>query len=284
LRAVLIYRRTARRTGPPIDLAEADRLPQFARLVRLHTSGPIMTGGATALARAGGARYLRSLRVHDSGLGQAELQALCAAPWAAGVAELALTGAHPTPRPDRPLGEAVCAVAASPYLANLRRLDLSGNRLRDADALVLAYSRNLARVWRLDLAHTGLGPVAAGWLARSPVLARLRALCLDGTNVGDLGLEALLAAHWFAGLQELGLCAAGVSDAGVVDLATSPGVAGVRRLWLGGNAIGDRGARALAGSPFLGGLEVLTLDGRQLTRAGVQALQARFRGRVLIWR
>jgi hypothetical protein len=79
-------------------------------------------------------------------------------------------------------------LAACPHLANLRRLDLTGNRI---------------------------GPVGARELAASPHLNGLRELGLDGNALGTDGVAALAAAPWLAGLTRLELADNGLAPADV---------------------------------------------------------------------
>ncbi len=103
-------------------------------------------------------------------------------------------------------------LAASPHLATLRRLDLTGNRI---------------------------GPDGARALAASPYLEGLRELGLNGNSLGADGAAALAAAPWLAGLEQLEVAGNGLTadDVGRL-LAAAPRVASVD---VSGNEVGVSG-------------------------------------------
>jgi uncharacterized protein (TIGR02996 family) len=130
-------------------------------------------------------------------------------------------------------------IAASPHLRRLAGLDLSDNRLGDADAVVLAESPGLSGLRRLDLGMNNVGDLGVATLAASPYLSSLRELDLSANRVGDEG------ARW---------------------LAVSRHLLRLVRLHLGHNAVGDAGAAALAASP-LPALEVVNLHNNRVSDA-----------------
>ena len=75
-----------------------------------------------------------------------------------------------------PGADGVIAVARSPYLTDLRELNLSANGISVRGVRALAESSNLARLRVLRLTHSGFGREGALALARSPYLNRLRVL------------------------------------------------------------------------------------------------------------
>ncbi len=140
-------------------------------------------------------------------------------------------------------------LAAAPWMASVRRLDLS----------------------RQDLTGRDLTP-----FFESPHLNTLVHLNLGGSNLGVAGVRALGAAPWAKGLRHLWLRRAWVTDLDAAALAEAEGLSGLRELDLRDNHIGTRGALALAGSMSLGGLEALHLYGNEIGPEGVDALRGRF--------
>src|SRR5262245_61836378 len=92
---------------------------------------------------------------------------------------------------------------ASPHLAGLVHLDLSGNRHGDGLAAALAGARHLTRLSSLDLSSTDLGPDGARALAGAAHLASLRELDLGSNRLGEAGLQALAASPHLGGLRKL---------------------------------------------------------------------------------
>jgi carbon storage regulator CsrA len=90
-------------------------------------------------------------------------------------------------------GNRVAALAASPYLARLARLDLSGVSLGDEAAVALAGSPFLVGLDTLNLADNRIGEAGARALAASPHLASLPLLDLSRNPVGEGGAGALRA-------------------------------------------------------------------------------------------
>jgi uncharacterized protein (TIGR02996 family) len=84
-------------------------------------------------------------------------------------------------------------LAECPHLARLADLDLSGNRLHDSEARVLAGSSHLAGLAGLNLSNNRIGDKGALVLAASPHLAGLRVLKLYSNPIGPKGWEALVA-------------------------------------------------------------------------------------------
>jgi uncharacterized protein (TIGR02996 family) len=163
-------------------------------------------------------------------------------------------------------------LALCPHLARLVGLDLSDNRLGDAEAEVLAESPYLDSLQSLDLALNGIGLSGARALARGEHWGRLRELRLAHNHIADLGAYALAASSGFPSLTTLDLSFCGIGPPGVKDLAGSRHLAGLEVLDLSSNAIGDAGVRALAASRHLTGLSVLRLRANGIGGLGAWAL------------
>jgi len=127
-----------------------------------HYIGP---AAGVALGRSPYLTHLRELRIHDviEALGAA---ALAQAPNLAGLTYLDLCYAE---GPD-----AARALAASPYLRQLKRLELYACDIGDEGAKALAHSPVLATLEDLDLTYNDLTDEGARALAASPYLARLK--------------------------------------------------------------------------------------------------------------
>lgn len=149
-----------------------------------HKIGP---AAGVALGRSPYLTHLRALRIHDwiEALGA---EGLAQAPNLAGLAYLELCTAE---GPD-----AARALAASPYLRQLKRLRLYACDIGDEGAKALARSPVLATLEELDLTRNELTDEAAQALAASPYLERLEKGGLDmasGNRLTADGMQALRA-------------------------------------------------------------------------------------------
>jgi hypothetical protein len=139
------------------------------------------------------------------------------------------------------------AMARSPHLAGLRRLDLSGKQLGDEG--VKAVLAGQWRLERLDLSSTAMTEAGAKLLAGSPAAAGLTSLELRENSLGDAGVAAL---------------------------AESPHLGGLVSLNLYRTEMTDVGASALAAAPHLNKLRWVSVRYNHLTAAGEEALRRRF--------
>jgi Leucine Rich repeat len=114
-----------------------------------------------------------------------------------GVVELAVYGFRFDSDFVGRLGEAMA-------LDRLRRLDLSGNDLGDAEATVLAERFRDARPTTLNLADNLIGYRGAR-LARSPLLVAVELLVLSGNSLGPGGVDALTGSPYLKQLRRLEL-------------------------------------------------------------------------------
>jgi uncharacterized protein (TIGR02996 family) len=86
----------------------------------------------------------------------------------------------------------------------------------------LAASPYLARIRFLDLSDNMLGNRSIRILAQSPWLRNLRGLNLSSTLLSDSGLAALVASPYLTNLEELYLCDNRIGRSGIRALAESP--------------------------------------------------------------
>lgn len=170
------------------------------------------------------------------------------------------------------LGDAgVGVLSRSRRLFRVVELDVSNNQLSLLGARELARSPYLINVRRLDVScNAGLGDAGLAELARSghgDTLTHLRAC---SSHVGQEGAAALMDAC--DGLVRLALSCNLLGDKGVVCIAQSPRAASLESLELSSNGVGVAGVRALSESPHLGRLRVLDLRDNPLGEEALEAL------------
>jgi hypothetical protein len=91
----------------------------------------------------------------------------------------------------------------TPFLRNVRVLNLHGNDLGHHGARRLAEAAFLTSLAELDLSATALGPAAARILAEAPWLAQLTVLDVRDNGLDTAAAQALAAAPHLAGLRRL---------------------------------------------------------------------------------
>jgi uncharacterized protein (TIGR02996 family) len=96
-------------------------------------------------------------------------------------------------------------VVRSPHWGRARFLDISGNRIGNAGARLLAESSQLAGIRGLNLSDTGLGDAGVAALATSVHVQGLRELYLDGNRIGRDGVHALIRSTHLGNLKTLSL-------------------------------------------------------------------------------
>jgi uncharacterized protein (TIGR02996 family) len=219
--------------------------------------------GARTLARS---RSLAGLEELDLGwceqLSREALQALNMARSLRNLKELTLGG-------DIDLS----ALARSPLLANLERLDICTRAMlfpRDfgnSGWRALGQSPHVGKLRRMSLLHSIIDPAGCEQLFHTPGLLRLHSLMILGTSSSDERLaERLANAPALAGLTALELIGCGVTHQGASELLRAPFVPALRQFCLAGNSIGARGVQHVLRSPLsLGGLNDLHLHHCGLT-------------------
>jgi uncharacterized protein (TIGR02996 family) len=164
------------------------------------------------------------------------------------------------------------AIAASPALRWLRRLDLSYNSLTAERLAPLLESAAVANLEALDLGmNQHFSDVGATALARSPHLRSLRSLRLHRTGLHGSGVVGLSTGGW-PQLAELDLDNNPLGPRGGAEVTVTRFAAGLRRLSLRSTNITDATAEALATSSRLTQLTVLNLHSNRITEAGAVAL------------
>jgi uncharacterized protein (TIGR02996 family) len=178
------------RDNPDITLAGLRDLvssPGVAVLEDLDLSGNrLRDAGLDVLAQSGAFQRLRSLRLHYNQISDAGIKSLVCARWLPGVERLWLE--------VNDFGDAgVRMLADCPALAGCRELILWGNRQRisDAGAAALAGSPHLRNLRRLNLRDNRIGDEGVRALLASPHLAGLTELKLTTEHLGAAVVEEL---------------------------------------------------------------------------------------------
>jgi uncharacterized protein (TIGR02996 family) len=159
----------------------------------------------------------------------------------------------------------IAALAGSPHVTRLRRLDLEGgsnssNSIGDEGARHLAGSANFRHLSDLNLACNGIRDAGFFALLRSPHLVSLANLNVPSNGHTDAALVALAESDGLPALSWLNVSGGmptAVTAAAVARLAGSARMERLKGLKLGGYRIGDEGALALAESPHCRNLREL---------------------------
>jgi uncharacterized protein (TIGR02996 family) len=174
--------------------------------------------------------------------------------------------------------DGVRELAASPFYAGLRRLDLSGNAVAASGAAALTTPAAFPHLHTLRLRGNPLGDEGAEHLARSPLLARVvaksRALDLRDAEIGVAGAMALAGSPALAQCATLDVSGNEFGEAGFARFVTAP--SGLRTVRFARNRITDAGLSAVRSRlpALLKQLGLLDLSGNRLTRHGIGLLHA----------
>jgi hypothetical protein len=191
---------------------------------------------------------------------------LTACPWLANVRHLTVYRANHTQPEMELLGD-------SPFVTQLRVLNLGENHIGSKGAAVLAKSPNLANLEDLDIRHNSVGQDGIWAVARSPYLKKLQKLDLCGNrehNVRDIAY--LLQSTALPELSGLSLWYTNLGDEGVAQLAALPALGRLTWLNLNNNQVTEKGVRALARSRFVRNLRTLLLAYNRIPPEAVQLL------------
>jgi uncharacterized protein (TIGR02996 family) len=144
-----------------------------------------------------------------------------------------------------------------------------------ARVAALAGSPFLARLTRLDLPNNDLDAKLLEMLLTTPYVRNIRALNLHGNELGHAGIRRLAEATFLTSLTELDLSAT-VGPAAILILAETPWLAQLTVLDLRGNRLDTEAAQMLAASPHLADLQRLSVSESAISPAGRKALRERF--------
>lgn len=106
--------------------------------------------------------------------------------------------------------EGIKAIAESPKLRNLYRLELSGNGLQDEGIAQLAASKHLHSLGELNLIGNTIGAKGMKALAQSPILQGVHTLSLGVNRFGNDGLKALRESPYLSSLTTLNVLYCGI--------------------------------------------------------------------------
>jgi uncharacterized protein (TIGR02996 family) len=199
---------------------------------------------------------------------------------------------------SRALSPFLRALARTPYLANLHRLNLANNSLAIDDLRILANSSSLTALRELTLNGNALTHAAATVLSEGLLLSQLETLHLDSNVLGDAGAVAIREWPALPRLSRLSLGHNHIFAAGMKALAEAAALRRLISLDLRGNiacddgtsalassqwtrlqslnlwfnGVGDDGVRALAQSEALSHLTRLNLTANRVTSEGARAL------------
>jgi uncharacterized protein (TIGR02996 family) len=221
-------------SGTPEEFAVFLR-SRFLRLNSLYAGGE-QPAIAEVVARWPGVASLRSLRLAGDNLGQ----------------------------------RGIAALAASPYLTGLRRLDLSGCPLGTAALRELVCWTQLPTGIELGLSF--ISPIErqgmnllAGW----PPVAGIETLNPTGMGMGELAAlpELPRLRNMYAESKQ-------INPAAAQALASLPQLRTLRLLWLKHNPLGNEGLRRLTSAQHFGAVRHLDLDDTQVGDDGLIAMAA----------
>ena len=162
--------------------------------------------------------------------------------------------------------EGVQHLALSPFLGQLKCLDLALNSVSDKCFESIAYSPAFSDLRKLVIGGpllTSIQPEMVRLLAEGKSCLNLKRLTIVGSGFGDAQAAALSSVHdGWSRLRVLELHDSSLTDVGLHSLAMSPLLANLWVLKISGHflRIGDDGLRSLAASTVLRNLIDLEID------------------------
>jgi uncharacterized protein (TIGR02996 family) len=193
------------------------RSPYLDHLEVLDLSFNELTNrGCESLAQIRSLRNLKRLHLNDnSGIDTPGIRHLSDSPFLANVRVLDLSG--------NDLNESsICTLFNGSSLKKLEQLQVSGNRIGDGGVRALTNSPILEQILnqspRLDLSKNQIGPLGGQYLGAAPILNRIEVLDLSGNPLTDAGLRSLAESQFARNLRILRLANTHVTDAGLLDL------------------------------------------------------------------
>ncbi|MBX9627668.1 MAG: hypothetical protein K2X82_27965, partial [Gemmataceae bacterium] len=170
----------------------------------------------------------------------------------------------------------LAALAETPHLARLRRLEFSLSRLDAPHLVPLLESPHAGGLTELAFETDAITPDGLEALAGSGLFGRLEALELshNAPRLSPVLLVDALGAATRPRLRKLGLAFAGLPAPDAATLFALPVVRGLDHLDLSNNPLGPDGVAALAEARGVRGVSVLKLGETKAGVAGVEALAA----------
>lgn len=284
------------RTLPELVVGDEDCTPEVAaaiaaepgpRLRRLtfrgYMAGCLATAGVEHLAGAPHLATLERLALWNCGCTAGAGAALAASPYLKNLRELALGLGQYSLNQIGPEGAAALAGGSFP---DLRSLDLDFNAVGDAGGSVIAESEGFPALESLSLQANALTNVTVRcFMSAHERMPALATLDLSHNQVDGGGVDFLARCRLMDQLRVLWLYHNQVGPSGVVALANSLKATGLRRLNLTQNPLGKDSAAAVAAlveSPFLQGLDRLRIERCGLSDADKEQLREAFGPRVTL--
>jgi hypothetical protein len=264
----------------PLEQAWRDRIPD--RVINLEFRRGFVYGATLNAAALGDgvpalfdSEPLQHLRLVD--LSPDDVPRLAMAPWLKRLAGLELNHLQQLDRRRALNFEDVIRLLDTDGLRGLKRLGLSGHRIEDMGAMVLA--RNLPaaapKLLELQVARDELTPVGVGTLAETAWFQRLNSIDLGYNKLGAGGADLIGACVSPGRLRELDLADNLLGDEGARSIANAPALMGLVSLGLYQNHIGSYGANALLDSPYLRRVRKLNLGKNRMGAVAARRLAER---------
>lgn len=199
-------------------VAECDHFGSLREL--MIQKGALTETTATILSKAAWLPSLEVLLIPDNQVGRGWVELLGRVRdvkriWlegsdvgSAGVQALARSKAHQLDElqlSNTSLQGGLLALAESPVLATVTKLELDRAGVRDAGAIALANASSSAVLKKLSVKHDLLGPKAARALGASTAMRALEELDLRGNVLGKEGVQAFAEGAGLPALRKLGL-------------------------------------------------------------------------------
>jgi uncharacterized protein (TIGR02996 family) len=256
---------------------EPDRVfqsPLLSKLKALDLSGLSMEGEQfAALGRTVQLGNLETLLLDDCFMGNGNLRPFAESAQFRNLTTLSMKGNRYGYYEDARIRPADAALLArSPYLTQLRSLDLTGNELDGPALFDLLESPHLTNLRELALSHNRITKDGMTRLFEAQTATRLHRLALDHNPIGDAGAQVLAGAAFCAELCDLDLDTCEISAKGVRTLAEAPWFGGLGRLNLNHNSAGADGVFALTRGCASGRLVELHLRDNDLDTEAVTLL------------
>lgn len=199
-------------------------------------------------------------------LGDAPIQTLLRSPFLVDLRELDLSGTE--------LGRACLETMRASSLRSLELLDLSDNSNWCQGLDILAGDDLPFTLRTLHLVRANVDTRGVETLAQGPGLTQMNDLNLKENRIRVAGAQAIARSRVLTQLTTLNLRGCVIGVGGTQALAASSNVRKLRGLDLQGNNLGNNGLRAILTSPYLTDLTELHLGSNQLTTPGIEDLAA----------
>lgn len=258
-----------------LDLSAADPLARAEWLAQLETlilsGNKLENAGVKRLAEAGVWAGLRTLDLGNQGMTIDGIRCVTRC------RHLARLGSMRIDTVISPIPGMLGEVVRSPHLSQLRKLELHGGPIDEAETCVLTGSPLAANLRSLFLRELTAPAVRA--LLKAKSLGGLRSLnlsCLRTKESAGLA-EMLRDAEHLSNLDQLDLSYCPLGDRGLAVLANCPHFATLGELAIAGNADSAAGYDALIDSPYLKRLRRLRIDNAyRFTIKAVQRMKDAF--------